>query len=120
MQVDVTQVLQRVDEDSPYLTAPAVIPGPDGLLHENPESKPLTLRRALIVALDTVTDKMPLKKQLARHHLARRIQREDAPDFSAANIVALKNACADRWNPLLTGVICTLLEPDAPVSEDEA
>lgn len=120
MKVDVTQVLQRFDGEGPFLTSPALVQGPDGTLHENPESKPLTLRKAVVLALDHMAEKMPLKKQLARHHLAKRVQRDDEPELSAANIIAIKAACADRYSPFLTGAICDLLEPGLTISEDDA
>lgn len=118
MSVDVTVGLCALDTGEPYLTGAKYV-SINGNLHENPDAKPMTLRQALLGALDHSKDPLPLKKALARHHLAKRIRREDAPDLSAAHITALKKCVAERYAPLLVGTICDLLEPEADLKDDE-
>ena len=115
MKVDVTQVLYRLDEpELPYLTVPARMVVGDTVV-PNPESKPLTLRRALLVALNKEPDKEKLDftKQMRRAHIARRIQKEDVCEFSAADIVLFNKVCAARYEPFLTAAVAFALEPDA-------
>lgn len=111
MAVDVTQILRRLDEDAPYLTAPAIVQVGDQLV-ENPDAKPMTLRKALIVALDHKAAELGFDIQRKRYRLAKLIKREDCPVFTAKHITMLQEVCAARYNPLLTGTIADLLEPD--------
>lgn len=113
MKLDVTQVLYRLDDpEKPLYTKPKL----NEKGEENTDRKELTLRFVLVESLLASykgEENLEQSKKLARWHLAKRIQKDDAPDLKLQDVALCQKLVVKAYPLLISGPAGDLLEAAA-------
>lgn len=113
MKLDVTQQIMRLDNPAkPLLTRPKK--REDG--SDDPESKPVTLRYVLVEALLASykgEEKIEQSKKLNRWHLAKRVQRDDAPEVTVNEVATCQKLIFKAFGLSIAGPATEMLEAAA-------